>query len=359
MTQPVYMRAAVYRRYGPPEVVSVGVMRRPVPGPNDLLIRVRATTVTSADWRLRSLTIPYGFGFMSRLAFGLTAPRQPILGSELAGDVVAVGPAVRTFAVGDAVIASAGTKLGAHAEYCCIAADGVVVPKPQDLTYESAAALPFGGTTALDFFRRGELRSGHRIVINGASGTVGSAMLQVAVAAGAEVTAVCSGANASLMRHLGAARAVNYATTDFAAEGIQYDLIADTVGNAPYARVRRALMPRGKHLAVLATLPEMLRAPWVRHTTDHRIVAGPATEKVDDLRTIVTMAAAGRFTPLIDRCLPLDEIVAAHARVDSGRKRGSVVVTVVGDDQPTASETGCAPRILPVSPSTAAGPCVE
>ncbi len=325
------MRAAVYRKYGPPEVVSIAVVPTPVPSPNDLLIRVRATTVTSADWRLRSLSVPYGFGFMSRLAVGLTAPRQPILGSELAGDVVAIGTAVRTFAVGDAVIASAGTRLGAHAEFCCVAADGVVVSKPPHLAYESAAALAFGGITALDFFRRAELRSGQRIVINGASGTVGSTMLQLAVATGAEVTAVCSGANAALMQSLGAARVVDYTTTDFAAEGIRYDLIADTVGNAPYTRVRDALMPRGKHLAVLATLPEMLRASWVGLTSHHRTVVGPVAERVDDLRTIVTMAAAGRFMPLIDRCLPLDEIVAAHARVESGRKRGSVVLTVQGE----------------------------
>ncbi|MCC7055733.1 MAG: NAD(P)-dependent alcohol dehydrogenase [Gemmatimonadaceae bacterium] len=312
-------------------------MPTPVPGPNDLLIRVRATTVTSADWRLRSLSIPYRFGLMSRIAFGLSAPRQPILGSELAGDVVAVGARVRTFAVGDAVVASAGTRLGAHAEFCCVAADGVVVPKPRHLAYESAAALAFGGTTALDFFRRAELRSGQRIVINGASGTVGSTMLQLAVAAGAEVTAVCSGANAALVRDLGATHVVDYTATDFAAEGVRYDLIADTVGNAPYARVRQALMPRGKHLAVLATLPEMLRAPWVRLTSSHCVVAGPVTERREDLHTIVTMAAAGRFTPLIDRCLPLTEIVAAHARVESGRKRGSVVVTVNDEVRPANS----------------------
>lgn len=324
------MRAAVYRRYGPPKVVMIEDVPTPVPGPNDLLIRVRATTVSSADWRLRSLDIPYGFAFMSRLAFGLTAPRQPILGSELAGDVVAIGTAVRHFAVGEAVIASTGSKLGAHAEYCCVAVDGVVVQKPQHLTYESAAALAFGGITALDFFRRGELRSGQRVAVNGASGTVGSTMLQLAVAAGAEVTAVCSGANVALMWALGAARVVDYTTTDFVAEGIHYDLIADTIGNAPYARVRHALFPRGKHLAVLATLPEMLRAPWVRLTSNHRIIAGPVAERVEDLRTIATMAAAGRFTPLIDRVLPLDEIVAAHARVESGRKRGSVVLTVDG-----------------------------
>ena len=340
MTPPVYMRAAVYRRYGPPEVVSVGDVLTPVPGPTDLLVRVRATTVTSADWRIRSLTVPRGFGLLSRLAFGITAPRQPILGSELAGDVVAIGASVTNFAVGDAVVASAGTKLGAHAEYCCIAADGVVVHKPAHLAYESAAALPFGGTTALDFFRRGELRSGHNVLINGASGTVGSAMLQVAVAAGAKVTAVCSGANAALMQYLGATRVVDYTTTDFAAEGIRYDLIADTVGNAPYPRARHALAPGGTLLAVVATLPEMLRAPWVGLTTNHRIVAGPAAERVDDLRTIVAMAAAGRFTPLIDRCLPLDEIVAAHARVESGRKRGSVVVTANSEQRTANGDDG-------------------
>lgn len=326
VTETVYMRAAVYRRYGSPEVVSVEEVLTPTPGPNDLLIRVRATTVSSADWRLRSLSMPRGFGLAGRLAFGITTPRQPILGSELAGDVVAIGAAVQNFAVGDAVIAFPGGRLGAHAEYCCIAANGAVVPKPKHLPYQSAAALGFGGTTALDFFRRGELRVGEKLLINGASGAVGSAMLQVAVAAGAEVTAVCSGPNATLIQNLGAARVVDYTTTDFATEGICYDLIVDTVGNAPYRRVRPVLTRRGRLLLVLASLPEMLRAPWVGLTTRHRLVAGPAAERVDDLRTIVTMAAAGRFTPLIDRCFPLDEIVAAHARVESGRKRGSVVV---------------------------------
>jgi NADPH:quinone reductase-like Zn-dependent oxidoreductase len=202
------------------------------------------------------------------------------------------------------------------------------VRKPEHLSYESAAALPFGGSTALSFIRRAGLRRGHRLLINGASGTVGSAMLQLAVSEGVEVTAVCSGANAALVTGLGAVRVVDYTTTDFAAEGMHYDVIADTVGNAPYARVRHALMPRGTHLAVIATLPEMLRVPWVRFTSSDRVIAGPVTETVEDLRAITALAAAGRFTPLVDRCLPLDEIVAAHARVESGRKRGSVVLTV-------------------------------
>ncbi len=331
MTAPNTMRAAVYTRYGAPDVVSMQNVPTPRLGPNDLLVRVRATTVSTADWRLRSFTMPHGFGLLGRLALGITAPRTHILGGELCGDVVAIGVAVTNFAVGDAVIACTGSKLGAHAEYCRIAADGVVVPKPPQLAYNVAAAIAFGGMTALDFFRRGGLCSGQKALINGASGTVGSAMVQVAVDAGAEVTAVCSGANAALMRTLDAARVVDYATTDFAAGGVRYDLIADTVGNAPYARVRDVLTTRGKLLAVLATLPEMLRAPWVALTTQHRVVAGPTVERVEDLRTLVAMVSAERFTPVIDCCVPLDEIVAAHGRVESGRKRGSVVVAVDGE----------------------------
>jgi NADPH:quinone reductase-like Zn-dependent oxidoreductase len=287
---------------------------------------VRATTVSTADWRIRSLSMPRGFGFAGRLAFGFSAPRQRILGSELAGDVVFVGAAVRSFAVGDAVIAVPGVEFGAHAEYCCVNSGSSVAKKPERLSYPVAAALAFGGSTALDFFRRGKLRAGERVLINGASGTVGSAMVQIAVAFGAEVTAVCSDANRECMQQLGARRVVDYATSDFAAEGIRYDVIVDTVGNAPYSRVREALTAGGRLLLVLATLPQLLHAPWLDLTTTHRVFAGPAAQRLDDLHTLVAMAAAGRFTPLIDCCLPLDRIAAAHARVESGRKRGSVVV---------------------------------
>ncbi len=326
VTMTSQMKAAVVQRYGPPDVVTIEHLPRPIPGPNDLLVRVRATTVSSADWRIRSASMPYGFGFAGKLAFGFGVPRQPILGSELAGDIVAIGAAVRNFAVGDAVVAFRGAKLGAHAEYCCVNANTVVVPKPAALSYITAAALAFGGTTALDFFRRATLRAGERVLINGASGAVGSAMVQLAVATGAYVTAVCSGANVEVMRQLGATRVVDYTRADFALEGIQYDVIVDTVGNAPYARVRYSLTPRGRLLLVLATLPEMLRAPWVNTTSTHRIIAGPALERAEDLRTLVTIAADGRFTPMIDSCYPLDRIAEAHARVETGRKRGNIAV---------------------------------
>jgi len=320
------MKAAVCRQYGPPVVVTIENWPMPVPGPHEVLIRVRAFTVSTADWRVRCCSMPYGFGIAGRLAFGITGPRQPILGSDLAGDIVEIGAAVHNFAVGDAVVAFAGATLRAHAEYCCMRADAVIVRKPPTLSYVTAAAIPFGGMTALDFFRRGKLRTGDRVLINGASGTVGSAMVQLAVAAGAEVTAVCSGANAEAMQQLGAAHVVDYTRVDFAGEGTHYDVIADTVGNAPYARVRHVLTSHGRLLLVLASLPEMLCAPWVNTATRHRLVAGPAAERVDHLRTLVDMAVDGRFTPLIDSRFTLDEIVAAHARVETHRKRGSVVV---------------------------------
>ncbi|HYW32738.1 MAG TPA: NAD(P)-dependent alcohol dehydrogenase [Gemmatimonas sp.] len=300
----------------------------PTPGPNEALIRVRATTVSSADWRVRSLCMPRGFGMLGRLAFGFKAPRRPILGSEFSGDGVAIGSAVRRFSPGDAVIGFTGARFGAHAEFCCLSETGALVHKPPQLTYEVAAALAFGGTTALDFFRRAKLVARDTVLINGASGTVGSTMVQVAVAAGAEVTAVCSAANADTMSQLGAARVIDYNAIDFAAEGRRYDVIVDTVGTAPYARARNALSKNGRLLLVLATLPELLRAPWVTLTTGHRVIAGPAAERVDDLHTIVKMTSDGRFAPLIDCCLPFSDIALAHARVDSARKRGSVVVRI-------------------------------
>jgi NADPH:quinone reductase-like Zn-dependent oxidoreductase len=208
---------------------------------------------------------------------------------------------------------------------------GVLVHKPPQVSYEQAAALAFGGTTALDFFRRAALRAGERVLVNGATGTVGSAMVQVAADAGAEVTAVGSGCNAELVHSLGATRVIDYRQTDFAAEGARYDVIVDTVGNAPYVRAKHALRPRGRLLLVLATLPELLRAPWVSLTTGHRVIAGPAAERLTICTSIVRMAE-GRFTPLIDCCVPFAQIVAgARAggeRPEARQCRGAIRGTV-------------------------------
>lgn len=322
------MKAMTYRRYGPPDVLEMTERPKPTPGDDELLIRVRATTVSAADWRMRSLEMPRGFGLLGRLAVGITGPRKSILGSELAGDVEAVGRAVTSFKVGDQVFAFSGASLGCHAEYRCLPANGAVAPKPSNLSFEQAAALSFGGATMLDFFKRGELRSGERVLVNGASGTVGSAAVQLAKHFGAHVTGVCSAANLDLVQSIGADEVIDYAQRDFAQSKVAFDVIVDTAGTAPFARSGPALSRGGRLLLVLASLPELLKAPWHTLTSGKRVIAGPAAERPEYARLLGELAVAGRFTPVIDRCYPFEQMVDAHRYVDRGHKRGSVVITL-------------------------------
>jgi NADPH:quinone reductase-like Zn-dependent oxidoreductase len=272
--------------------------------------------------------MPPGFGPFGRLAFGVSRPRQPILGTELSGVVEAIGAGVSTLAVGDEVFAFGDAAMRCHAEFRTIAATGLVARKPKELSFEQAAALSFGGMTTLSFFRRGALASGERVLVNGASGAVGSAAVQLARHFGAEVTAVCSRANADLARSIGAHHVIDYGAADFTANGETYDVIVDTVGNAGYSRVRGSLAKGGRLLAVLAGFGELLRAPLAGRTRGHRVIAGPAISRVEDLHRLAAIAGAGAFSPVIDQVFPFERIVDAHRRVESGRKRGSVVVTV-------------------------------
>lgn len=324
------MRAAVYDRYGAPEVVSIRDVPTPTPKDREVRIRVRATTVSTGDWRARSLTMPPGFGPFGRLAFGILRPRQPILGTELSGIIEAVGDGVGEFRVGDEVLAFGDAAMGCHAEFRCIAASGLVARKPTKLSFEQAAALSFGGMTMLSFFRRGALAGGERVLVNGASGSVGSAAVQLARHFGSEVTAVCSRANVELVRALGAHHVIDYTGADFTANGETYDVIVDTVGNAGYSRVKRSLAKGGRLLAVLGGFFDLLRSPVAGRTRGHRVIAGPSIARVEDLHRLAAIAAAGAFTPVIDQTYPLERIVDAHHRVETGRKRGSVVVTLGG-----------------------------
>lgn len=277
---------------------------------------------------MRSLAMPRGFGLLGRLAIGIGGPRKPVLGSELAGDVVAVGRAVTSFKVGDAVFAFSGAGLGCHAEYKCFPESGAVAPKPPNLSYEQAAALSFGGATMLDFFRRGGLRDGERVLVNGASGTVGSAAVQLAKHFGAHVTAVCSTANLEWVRSIGADEVIDYTTHDFVQSEAPFDVIVDAAGTAPLSRSGPALSRGGRLLLILASLPDLLKAPWHTVSSGKRVVAGPAAERPEYIRLLGQLALAGRFTPVIDRCYPFENMVDAHRYVDRGHKRGSVVVTV-------------------------------
>lgn len=325
------MKAIICEKYGPPDVLRMCEVATPVPADNELLIRVRATTVSSGDWRVRSLAMPRGFGVLGRPMLGFRAPRQPILGTELAGDVVAMGRAVTSFNTGDRVFAFPGGRMGGYAEYVCMPADGAVARIPSNLGYEQAAALSFGGSTMLDFFRRGTLKKGDRVLVNGASGAVGTAAVQLARHMDAHVTGVCSTGNLELVRSIGADQVIDYTRHDFTELGETFDVIVDTAGTAPFARSAASLASGGRLLLVNATLAELLLAPWRTMTGDRKVIAGPAQERIEYVHQLAELAAAGIFRPVIDRTYPFEGIVDAHRYVDLGHKKGSVVIVLAAD----------------------------
>lgn len=325
------MKACVCDRYGRPERVSVREVPTPVPGPSEVLVRIIASTVSAADSRVRALRVPRGMATAARLALGLRGPRKRVLGTELAGVVVAIGARVTRFAVGDRVLGFPGADFGCHAEYRVMAEADELVAMPLGLSFEEAASLPFGAMSALHFLRAAHVQPGERMLVVGASGAVGSALVQLGRVFGAEVTGVTSTANLDLVAGLGAARVIDYTATDTLQGGERFDIVADMVGAVGFARYRNVLRPRGRMLAVAAELPDMLAMAWAPFW-GMRVFAGPATTKPGDLAQVAVWAAQGVLRPVIDRCYAMDEIATAHAYVDSGRKRGSVVVRIAGAD---------------------------
>ena len=326
------MKAMVYERYGSPDVLELREVDKPTPKDNEVLIRTLATTVTAGDCRVRSLNMPVGFGLIARLVLGVSRPRQPILGAELAGTVESVGKDVSKFKAGDEVFAYSGARLGCHAQYKCMAEDDAVVLKPANLTFDEAAAMSSGGTTVLDFFRRAKLQSGESVIVIGASGSVGSAAVQLARHFGAVVTGVCSSANVAWVKSLGATQVIDYTKEDFTQNGETYDVIVDTAGTAPFARSHASLTERGRLLLVLSGLSDILQAPWVSLTSGKKVIAGPASGSAEDLRFLAKLAEAGAFKPVIDRRYSFEQLAEAHRYVDAGHKKGNVVITVTHDD---------------------------
>lgn len=320
------MKAAVARGYGPPSVVEIADVPRPTVGTKDVLIKVCATTVTAGDWRVRSATVPPGFGLFMRASMGFTRPRNPIFGWEAAGQVVEVGPAVTRFAPGDNVFAA---RFGScHAEYAAVPEDGVA-PMPANLSFEEAAALTYGGLTALTFLRdKAHVQPGERVLVNGASGGVGSAAVQIARHFQAHVTAVCSAANEALVRSLGADQMIDYARTDFARGLERYDVIFDAVGNCSFERCKEVLAPGGRLLLIVGSLGAMLRSMVWPSRGGRKVLGGVAKVTPENLEFLRMLAENGAFKPVVGRTFPLDDIVAAHEYVETGHKRGNVVITV-------------------------------
>jgi NADPH:quinone reductase-like Zn-dependent oxidoreductase len=322
------LKAAVCTTYGAPDVVKIKDVPQPAIGASDVLIRAHATTVSSGDARLRGARFPAGFAVPARLMFGVSRPRKAVLGTELSGVIERVGGRVTQFRAGDRVIAFPGMRLGGHAEYISMPEQGAIVPMPSSMAFDEAAALAFGGTTALYFMRdRAQIKAGDRVLIHGASGAVGIAAAQLARHAGCHVTAVCSAANGALMQSLGANEVIDYRAQDFKASGEQWDVILDTVGTLNYAACARSMSANGRLLLIAAGLREMLPSRQARRD-GKTVITGGAPERREDLAHLVEFAASGRYRSIIDSRFPLDDIVRAHARVDSARKVGSVVVTV-------------------------------
>jgi len=320
---PGRMRAWACLRYGGPDVLSMASRPMPSPGPRQLLVRMQACTVESADARIRALRFPRGFGLMGRLAFGWRRPRQPVLGQVVAGTVVAVGEQVLDWAAGDQVVVATGMRLGGHAEWVLLDPRAAVVRRPASVTVEHAVSVVFGGMTALYFLERAKAAAGERLLVIGATGSVGSALVQLARHRGLDVEGMCSAGNLALARELGADPVHDYRLRPLPSLPPEhYDIIADTCGASSFAACLPLLAERGRYLGIAADLPAMLARP----RRGRRAICGTAPDSVQQLQEVIHLAEAGVLQPTVDSVFDFDELPAAHARVDSGGKRGCVVV---------------------------------
>jgi NADPH:quinone reductase-like Zn-dependent oxidoreductase len=325
------MKAIVYTEYGPADVLHLQEVEKPAPKDHEVLIKVHAATVTTGDCNVRGFTfVPPGFGPLPRLMFGLKKPKIAILGTELAGEVEAIGEAVTMFKKGDQVFGIGSDRFGAYAEYACRPEKGALAIKPANLTYEEAAALPFGAGTALYFLRdMAKIKRGQKVLVNGASGGVGVYAVQLARHYGAEVTGVCSTANVELVKSLGADKVIDYTREDFTQNGETYDVIVDiVVGKTSFSRYKNSLKPKGLYLAVAGGLQEGVQMLWTSITGGKKVIFVSSTERKEDLVFLKDLVEAGKLKPVIDRRYPLEQTAEAHRYVDTGHKKGSVVITV-------------------------------
>ncbi|HSG16012.1 MAG TPA: NAD(P)-dependent alcohol dehydrogenase [Anaerolineae bacterium] len=324
------MKAIEYREYGPPDVLQLKEVEKPTPKESEVLIRVYAATVTSGDVNARGFTfVPKGFGPLPRLMFGIRRPRIPILGTEVAGEIEAVGKDVTLFEPGDRVFGIGSSVFGAYAEYVCRPEDGPLVRMPADITYEEAAPLAGGAGTALYFLRdKANVQSGQKILIYGASGGVGTAAVQLAKYYGAEVTGVCSTANLELVKSLGADKVVDYTKEDFTQNGETYDIIYDAVGKLPFSKCKSSLKPNGIYLDGASGPKGFIQMLWTSIVGGKKVYAGTPAERKEELNFLKELVETGKLKAVVDRRYPLEQTAEAHRYVDQGHKKGNVVITV-------------------------------
>lgn len=318
------MKAAVFTQYGPPEVLQIQTLERPVPKPGEILIKVHAAAVNSGDCRLRRADPA-----AARLFLGLFRPRKTILGDVFSGEVMETGAQVSRFKPGDQIFGTTGLRFGAFAEYVCLPAERLTLAlKPASVSHETAAATPFGFNTALHFWEKAGLKAGHKVLVYGASGSVGSAAVQLARHLGAEVTAVCSAAHADLMSSIGAHHVVDYRKSNFADAGPVYDIVFETVNKTSVKTCLSVVKPGGALILGSAMLTETIQGAWAGLTSGKKVISGVALDTQERLDKLLGWLQSGAIQPVIDQVFPLEEIVEAHRLVDSGRKRGNVVLKI-------------------------------
>ena len=329
------MKAIIHTQYGPPDELQLKEVEKPAPKDDEVLIRIHATTVTSSDCNIRNLTFaPKWSRLPMRLfVFGVFKPRMSRLGIDLAGEIEAVGKDVERFKKGNQVFGRPDPALGAHAEYICIREDGALTMKPTNMTWEEAACIPLAANTALVFIRDlGNIQTGQRILINGASGGIGTFAVQLAKYYGAEVTGVCSATNIEMVESLGADRVIDYTKEDFAKSGETYDVIFDVVGKTSFPRCRNSLKEEGTYLTTLPTMAIALQTVWTSMVGGKKVRFGDALVTVENLAFLKELAEVGKLRSVIDRSYPLEQTAEAFGYVEKGHKKGNVVITVEHND---------------------------
>ncbi len=317
------MKAVVYKQYGSPEVLQLMDVEKPMPKNNEILLSIKATAVNSGDIRLRKAD-PFAVRFLS----GLIKPKINILGSVFSGEVESIGKDVTFFKVGDYVFGHTDMRFGAYSEFKCFPENASLALKPANITHIEAATIPFGGTTALHFIKKADIKSGQKVLIVGASGAVGSAAVQLAKSYGAHVTGVCSTANLALVKSLGADEAIDYTKEDFTKNGETYDVIFDAVNTISISRSLKSLNKRGILILSAAGMSEMFQGLWISMTSSRKAWTGVISHKAEDIVFLKELIEAGKLKPIIDRTYPLVQIVDAHAYVEKGHKKGNVAIEI-------------------------------
>jgi NADPH:quinone reductase-like Zn-dependent oxidoreductase len=322
------MKAMVYTKYGSPEVLHIKEVNKPIPKENELLVKVKATTVTVADIRSRSFTVPPVFWLPARITLGFRQPKKKILGMELAGEVEAVGTSVKRFKAGDQVFAASLAGFGAYAEYKCLPEDGPISLKPTNISYEEAAAIPIGARTALYFLRKAAIQSGQSVLVYGASGSVGSYAIQLAKYFGANVTGVCSTANVEWVKSLGADKVIDYTVKDFSDMDEKYDLIFEAVNKSSFSACMKSLKKDGTYINITEPLPNV-QMLWTQLTSNKKLLfSRNSPETPDALYFLKELVETEKLKVVIDRTYPFEEMVEAHRYVEKGHKKGNVVITM-------------------------------